>query len=207
MTWRLLLAAAGAALASLVAPAAAVPTADQVQYAQGAFSFYSKKDGATYLVDVTARVSRVGTSIGTGAVSVTLKRCAGGFRCSKPTTYRAAVTSKDFTVEPDLSSGFLNVPLFGKPLALSWQGAISQVLPGYELDQATPRVGARVYQVTRVKGIVAGRPCESKEGVLAQEVRVDGNPPAGSAALPKKAPKALAGLLSGVCATILAEGP
>jgi len=206
MTWRLLLASATTAVACLVSPASAVPTVDQVSFAQGSFSFYSKKDGATYLVDIEARASRVGTSIGTGAVKVVLKRCKGA-RCSSPTTYVAALAPDNFSVEPDLSSGFLNLPLFGKPLALTWQGAIGQAIPGAELDQATPRVGARVLQVHRVKGLVAGRPCESKEGVLAQEVRLDAAPPTPARALPSKAPKALAGLLSGVCASIVTDGP
>jgi hypothetical protein len=189
-----------------MAPAAAVPTVDQVEHAQGSFSYYSRRDGATYLVDVEARLSRAGVSLGAGTVRVGIRRCSG-VRCTKPATYVAAITSRNFSVEPDLSSGFLNVSLFGKPLALTWQGAISQVLPGYELDQATPRIGARVFQVTRVKGVVAGRPCESKEGVLAQEVRLDAAPPPAAKALPARAPKALAGLLTGVCASIIAEGP
>jgi hypothetical protein len=204
---RLRLVVAAVALGALTTPAAAVPTLDQVQYAQGSFSFYSRKTGATYLVDVEARLSRAGVSLNAGAVTVAIRTCAGGIRCSRPTTYRAAITSANFSVEPDLSSGFLSVPLFGKPLALTWQGAISQPLPGYELDQATPRLGARVYQVTRAKGLVAGRPCEVKEGTLAQEVRLDAAPPPAAKALPTRAPKALAGLLTGVCATILAEGP
>lgn len=194
--------AALAVVASLVAPATALPTLDQVQYAEGSFSFYSRKDASTYLVDVRARVSRIGVSVGTGAVSVAIRRC-GGVRCTKPTTYVAAITSKNFSVEPDLSAAFLSVPLFGRPLALTWQGAIGPVLPGYELDQATPRVGARAFQVHQVRGVVAGRPCESKEGVIAQEVRADAAPPGTAPALPRKAPKALAGLLSGTCASLL----
>lgn len=199
MTLRAVVVAAASALALLAPPAGAVPSADRFAGVEAHLSFFGR-DKASYLVDLAARVSEVGTATGTGTVEVSIRRC-GSFRCTKPVIYRAAVSSSQLSVATDLSSGSLALSLFGRPLALQWFAPQNQTLVAYDTD---PRVSLRLYRITMVQGVVAGMKCLSKEALVLQEQVVDPAPAAAApAALPRTAPRAFAGMLGGTCQSVL----
>jgi hypothetical protein len=200
MRFRLVAATAVAvAVAALVPPAGAVPTADPVGGVEAHLSFFGR-DRSSYLVDLQARVPAAGPSAGTGTLEVTLRRC-GGYACSKPVTYRSAVSDAQLTVAQDMTAGTLLTSMFGRPLSLRWFAAQPQPLASYETE---PRPYVRLYRVTMVQGVLAGIKCVSKEALVFQEERVDLEPAAAPpAALPRSAPRAFAGMLGGSCQSVL----
>jgi hypothetical protein len=169
--------------------------ADVMVGGQSHFTLYGS-DRASYLVDVVARASEAGSRSGTGSVTVTIRRCLG-LGC-KRYVYTGALTTKSFAVATDLSSGSLTTALFGRGLQVAWGSPQSSVLPAYELDAAGPRVSGRLYEVTKVEGVLLGRHCTSKEGLVYREALVASEPTV-EQPLPRVLPKALAGLARATC--------
>lgn len=198
MNLRRMLAAALVVTGLLAVPASATPSVDHVSGVTGKFSF-NGPDRATYNVAVTARVSELGVSLGKATVQVVITKC-GSFLCGKPTTYLAQLAPSQVSVAADLSSGRLSTAIFGRLLVLDWQDPQSQALPAYGTS-SSGRTWVRVYRITTVHGMVAGRPCQSEDAVVLREVLVDPEPVTGAAALPRKAPTALAPLLRATCAS------
>lgn len=184
--------------ALLVAPAAAVPAVDQVIGATGEFNL-AGRDLATYNVHVVARLSRVGTRLGQGTVTVSISRCAS-FRCAKAVTYVGAITDQQLTVAPDLTGAHLQVPLFGRPLVLTWDEPSSVPLPAYGRDEVSGTTWVRSYRITHAIGFIAGRPCETDQSTVLTEHLAEVSPASPPKALPKKAPRPFAGLLTSTCA-------
>ena len=199
MRARLVVVATAVALAAAALPSRAVPTVDSLGGVEAHLAF-TGRDRASYLVDVEAHLSDAGVSAGKGTLTVTLRKC-GSFRCSAPTTLRAAVTSQHLAVEPDMTAGSLLTSVFGRPLSLRWSAPQPQTFPAYGTDPG-PRV--RTYRITLVEGLFAGMRCVSKEALVYREQALDPEPPAAPpAALPRSAPKAFAGMLGGSCASVL----
>jgi hypothetical protein len=193
---RLLLLALGPLLLAAGPSQAAGLGADVVASAEAHFNVYGS-DHASYLVDLTARSTEAGTRGGPGSVTVTIRRCLGA-GCPTRITYVGAVPAGAFTVAQDLSSGYLSTSLFGRPLAISWFGAQGPALASYTVSPDGPDVGVRLYQVTHAGGVLTGKPCQSKDGLVARSVVVDAvSPP--SRPLPRTLPRALAGMARGVC--------
>lgn len=188
--------ALGALLVAPVPCRAAGLGADVVVSGQAHFTVYGG-DRASYLIDVTAQASEAGTRSGTGAVTVTIRRCAG-LGCSRRYTYTGAVPASSFSVAEDLSSGRLSTRLFGRPLDVVWSAPQSSTLPSYELSPDGPRVGARLYDVTHASGALLGLRCSSSDGLVSREALVAAEPVV-SASLPRALPRALAGLAHGSC--------
>ncbi|HUR15165.1 MAG TPA: hypothetical protein VM097_11810 [Mycobacteriales bacterium] len=184
------------ALLLLPAPSRAAGLgADVMIGGQAHFTLYGS-DRASYLVDVVAKASEAGSRTGTGSVTVTIKRCLG-LGCTRY-VYRGALSTRSFAVATDLSSGSLTTALFGRGLQVTWSGPQSSTLPAYELDANAPRVAVRLYEVTRVQGVLLGRRCGSKEGLVSREALV-ATEPAVEGPLPRALPRALAGLARATC--------
>lgn len=154
--------------------------------------------GATFEVDVVARINEAGPSAAPAQVAVTITRCVGQ-RCDAPVTFTSAASAGDVTVAPDLTSAKLNVPLFGRALALTWDEVQAGPLPGSHVDTAH-RSYLDAYRVVSAHGSVAGRKCQTDEGTVAVGAGADPSEAALPTALPTKAPTKLQPLLSATCA-------
>jgi hypothetical protein len=170
--------------------------ADVLAGGEAHFNVYGS-DKASYLIDVVARSSEAGTRVGTGSVSVTIRRCYGA-GCSKKVTYTGTLPPGSFTVAEDLSSGGLLTSLFGRQLSISWGGPEGSVLPSYELTGDGPRAAVRLYQVMRAETLLLGKHCRTKEALVSRSVRADSVAPV-TKPLPRTLPRAFAGLARGTC--------
>jgi hypothetical protein len=170
--------------------------ADVVVSGEAHFTVYGS-DRASYLVDVVAESSEAGMRGGTGSVAVTVRRCLG-LGCSRRVTYTGALPAGSFAVAQDLSSATLTTRLFGKPFDVSWSGPQSSTLPAYEASPDGPRVAARLYEVTHASGVLLGKRCASKDGLVSREALVASSPVV-DGALPRTLPRSLAGLARGTC--------
>jgi hypothetical protein len=193
---RLLVLALGALLLSAGPSRAGSLGADVLVGGEAHFNIYGS-DHAAYLIDLTAKASEAGTRVGTGSVTFTIRRCLG-VGCSKPMKYTGALPAGSFTVAQDLTSGYLSTDLFGRRVVLSWDGPQGNPLPSYEASGNGPTAGVRVYQVTHAGGLLIGKQCQSKNGVVSRSVHVDSDGMA-SKPLPRTVPRALAGMVKGVC--------
>jgi hypothetical protein len=193
---RLLVPALAAVLLSAVPSQGAGLGADVLVTGEAHFNIYGS-DHAAYLVDLVAKSSEAGTRAGTGSATFTIRRCAGA-GCGKPMRYAGALPAGSFTVSQDLSSGYLATDLFGRRVVLSWFGPQSTVLPSYELSGDGPTAGVRLYQVTFAGGLLLGKQCNSKNGLVSRAVHVDSDE-SPAKPLPRSVPRSLTGMVKGVC--------
>ena len=186
-----------AVVATCLAPhASAKAGAGTFHEVSGTFSFTTA--AASFTVDVVARVIDTGVSAQATQVAVTITRCAGQ-RCDAPVTLASAAPAGDVTVAPDLTSGRLNVQLFGRPLQLTWDEVQAGPLPASHAD-AAHRSYVEAYRVVSAHGAVAGQPCQTDEGAVSVGASADPADAPLPAALPSKAPTRLRSLVTATCA-------
>ncbi len=197
---------AGAVLAvSAVSPAQAVPSIDKVGIATATLSLRGS-DGATYAVDVLARMSEAGTSQSRGRVEVTVRRCVSS-SCTKDTTYAARLPAPALTVANDLSSGKLSTSIFGFPLVLSLTAADDTTSTDgkaelYQPVLPTGQVRVWVKQERQAAGQsqMMAKTCKPVTSTLARDDIADGVELQLAASLPTSLPRAFAGLRNARCA-------
>jgi hypothetical protein len=192
---RLLVLALGALLLAPATPSRSAGLgANVIAGAEAHFNIYGS-DRASYLIDMVVQASEAGTRSGTGSLAVTIRRCLGA-GCSKRTTYVGALPDGAFTVADDLTSGYLSASLFGKAVVLTWDQPQGPTLASYQEPGAQAAV--RLYQVTKAGGLLVGKPCNSKDGLVSRSVRVD-SADVVTRVMPRTFPRALAGMAKGRC--------
>jgi hypothetical protein len=194
---RLLVLALGALLVAPAPPSRSAGLgADVLVTGEAHFNIYGS-DRVAYLVDLVAKSSEAGSRAGTGSAAFTVRRCAGA-RCTKPVTYAGALPAGSFTVAQDLSSGYLAADWFGRRVVLTWAGTQGSPLPSYELKGDGPTAAVRLSQVTAAGGLLLGKQCVSKNGLVSRSVRVDADATP-SRPLPRAVPRWLTGMVKGQC--------
>lgn len=177
MVWRV--PAAGGVLAAVVlaGTAAALPNADKMTGASA--HGVLRGTGETFVIDVYARQSEAGSSLGRRELLVSVKRCRANV-CDQPDVYRRTLAAGDLVVAPDQSSASLRTSLFGQPLVIEWTAAgdtsASSKADFYQPVLPTGRVRAwvRADRATSARITVLGRRCTDPNALVFTEALVDG---------------------------------
>ncbi|MDX6199388.1 MAG: hypothetical protein QOJ79_2539 [Actinomycetota bacterium] len=171
------------ALGTAAVPAHAGPYAGQHRYVDTVKVSVHGADGATWQVQVAARVAGVLQSEADTPLLITLDRCVGQM-CVPVGRWRQPVAPGLAAVADDLSSGSIDTTAMGLPIKVSLTATTqlpisNSVQLGYQLDDPTHISPRADYGKSAAGTLIIGKhTCKVTAGVLGEAVvRADSNGP------------------------------